>query len=54
MDFDHRDPDTKVKAVPRLIFGSIDRMLAEAAKCDIVCANCHWLRTFRRREHGAA
>jgi hypothetical protein len=32
-----------------MIFGSIDRMLAEAAKCDIVCANCHRLRTFERR-----
>jgi hypothetical protein len=54
MDFDHRDPATKVRAVTRMIFGSIDRMLAEAAKCDIVCANCHRLRTFQRRERGAA
>jgi hypothetical protein len=38
----------------RMIFGSIDRMLAEAAKCDIVCANCHRLRTFQRRTNGAA
>jgi formate-dependent nitrite reductase cytochrome c552 subunit len=49
MDFDHRDPATKVRAVTRMIMGSIDRMLAEAAKCDIVCANCHRLRTFERR-----
>jgi hypothetical protein len=27
----------------------IDRILAEVAKCDIVCANCHRLRTFERR-----
>jgi hypothetical protein len=54
MDFDHRDPATKVRSVTRMIFGSIDRMLAEAAKCDIVCANCHRLRTFQRRMNGAA
>ena len=49
MDFDHRDPSTKIRSVTRLINGSTERMLAEAAKCDIVCANCHRLRTFRRR-----
>ena len=54
MDFDHRDPTTKVRAVTRMIFGSIERMLAEAAKCDIVCANCHRLRTFERRKKQAA
>ena len=49
MDFDHRDPSTKVAGVTRMMMGSIDRMLAEAAKCDIVCANCDRLRTFERR-----
>jgi hypothetical protein len=54
MDFDHRDPSSKVRAVTRLIYGSIDRMMAEAAKCDIVCANCHRLRTFERRSKQSA
>ena len=54
MDFDHRDPTTKVRAVTRMINGSTDRMLAEAAKCDIVCANCHRLRTFQRRANRTA
>jgi hypothetical protein len=49
MDFDHRDPSSKVRNVTRMIGGSTDRMLAEASKCDIVCANCHRLRTFERR-----
>lgn len=50
MDFDHRDPTTKVRGVTRMIsnFG-LQAILAEVAKCDIVCANCHRLRTFERR-----
>jgi hypothetical protein len=54
MDFDHRDPTTKVRIVTRMICGSTTRMLAEVAKCDIVCANCHRFRTFMRRSHRAA
>ena len=55
MDFDHRDPSTKLRAVMGMIsnFG-LDRILAEVAKCDIVCANCHRLRTFQRRSASAA
>ena len=50
MDFDHRDPTTKVRSVTQMISNaSIERILAEVAKCDIVCANCHRLRTFQRR-----
>jgi hypothetical protein len=50
MDFDHRDPATKRQAVTRMIGRSgTERILAEASKCDIVCANCHRLRTFVRR-----
>ena len=54
MDFDHRDPTTKRSAVARLVSQSVDRILAEVAKCDIVCANCHRARTFRRREKQVA
>lgn len=27
---------------------SIDRVLEEIAKCDVVCANCHRIRTYNR------
>jgi hypothetical protein len=54
MDFDHRDGSTQVGSVTQMINGSIDRMLAEVDKCDIVCANCHRLRTFERRTRQAA
>ncbi|MBI2780962.1 MAG: hypothetical protein HYX55_04080 [Chloroflexi bacterium] len=55
MDFDHRDPSSKVSGVTRMIGrASIERILAEAAKCDIVCVNCHRLRTFERRSRQSA
>jgi hypothetical protein len=50
MDFDHRDPASKRSAVMRMIGrAGTARILDEVAACDIVCANCHRLRTFRRR-----
>jgi hypothetical protein len=50
MDFDHRSPATKRTAVSRMIGrAGMASILAEVAKCDIVCANCHRERTFRRR-----
>lgn len=50
MDFDHVR-GTKVASVTRLVTSSIQKILAEIAKCDLVCANCHRIRTHRRREH---
>ena len=50
MDFDHREGSDKRVGVTRMVGrAGIKRILAEAAKCDIVCANCHRARTFRRR-----
>lgn len=55
MDFDHRQPGSKRYTVTRMIGrAGIARILAEVEKCDIVCANCHRLRTFRRRAAGSA
>ena len=53
MDFDHRDPSTKAFNVMagRAMLMSTRRVLAEVAKCDIVCANCHRVRT--RKLHRA-
>ena len=49
MQFDHRDPTTKKFIVSGTWMSSEARILKEAAKCDIVCPNCHRDRTFRRR-----
>jgi hypothetical protein len=54
MDFDHRDPTDKGFEVPRML-GRVTtvELLEEAGKCDIVCANCHRERTYRRRTASA-
>lgn len=31
---------------------SLDRIIEEILKCDIVCANCHAVRTFNRGQYG--
>jgi hypothetical protein len=52
MDWDHRDPKTKWHNVSFLAGGpefTKADVVAEIAKCDLVCANCHRVRTFRHR-----
>lgn len=50
MDFDHRR-GTKAAVVSHLVaqMCSKERILAEIAKCDLVCANCHRVRTYNDR-----
>lgn len=46
LDFDHRDQTTKTIIVSRIArTQSWRRLHAELAKCDVVCANCHRVRT---------
>jgi hypothetical protein len=48
MDFDHRDPTTKLENVS-ILYGNgaaWERIRAEIDKCDVVCANCHRIRTW--------
>jgi hypothetical protein len=55
MEFDHRDPETKQAAVANLVSkGCPDaRLLEEISKCDVVCANCHRMRTYQRLQKAA-
>lgn len=54
MHFDHRDPGQKLLTVSALAgAGSISNMLVEIFKCDLVCANCHAIRTFHQRSAGS-
>jgi transposase len=42
LQFHHRDPKTKLFSLSlRGLTRSIDRCRAEAAKCELLCANCH-------------
>jgi hypothetical protein len=51
MDFDHRDRKTKLTTINRMVnyhSFSQEKILEEMAKCDLVCANCHRIRTYCR------
>lgn len=48
MDLDHRPGEIKEFAIARHVLCSVERLLAEIAKCDAVCSNCHRVRTFKR------
>jgi hypothetical protein len=48
MDFDHKDKNTKLGNPSHLLSYSLERFLVEIEKCDIVCANCHRIRTFKK------
>jgi hypothetical protein len=47
LEFDHREPESKVESVSVLAHrgGKWANIEAEIAKCDVRCANCHRRRT---------
>ena len=51
MDFDHRQNESKLDTVNRLasIRYGWKKLKEEIQKCDIVCANCHRIRTYKRK-----
>jgi len=51
MEFDHRVPSQKLYLVSRMPGRvKLETLMAEVAKCDVVCANCHRVRTYLRRQ----
>jgi len=52
MDFDHvRGKKLFELSVTAILNArSMEAIEAEAAKCDIVCSNCHRIRTFTRKK----
>jgi hypothetical protein len=52
LDYDHRPGEEKIDAVARLCSAgkSWKTILAEIAKCDLICANCHRERTWLRQQ----
>ena len=49
MDFDHIDSNKKMNVSQLINWGSLQRILEEISKCELVCSNCHRVRTFSRR-----
>lgn len=55
MTFDHRPGTTKVNDLATLARrGCTGLFEQELKKCDLVCANCHAIRTYLRREEERA
>lgn len=49
MQFDHRPGEMKSFNISMRARSTHARVLAEIAKCDLVCANCHAIRTAQRK-----
>jgi hypothetical protein len=50
MEFDHVRGE-KQSHVADLRFYAAEKILAEARKCDVVCSNCHAIRTHARKQY---
>lgn len=54
LEYDHRDPREKkfnISDAPTLVV-SIQGLLTEIAKCDVVCSHCHTTRHYEQRNPG--
>ena len=53
MDFDHQQGHEKVDQIANLVSSlSMRRLLLEIEKCEVVCANCHRIRTYGEASSG--
>lgn len=48
MDFDHLKPKSFELAKAASHYRSLETIKKEIDKCEVVCANCHRIRTFNR------
>jgi hypothetical protein len=51
LDFDHARGKKVANIGQMLNYFSVEDILKEVAKCDIVCSNCHRERTFQRKNN---
>lgn len=50
MDFDHRGEEEKVDNISAMCRNySLKKVKEEIKKCDIICSNCHRIRTYNRK-----
>ena len=47
LDLDHRDTSAKKTTIAKMVTYDREVLLAELAKCDVRCANCHRIKTAR-------
>lgn len=50
MDFDHLNGDEKLIEISKMLNYSRPGLEKEIAKCELVCSNCHRIRTWVRRQ----
>lgn len=49
LDFDHRPGENKIDCIGFMVYyASLDAIKKEIAKCDLLCANCHSIKTHNR------
>lgn len=41
LDYHHRDPSTKYASICDMACSSLERLIDEIAKCDVLCVSCH-------------
>lgn len=55
MDYDHRDPDSKIMPISKMMGYSWWFIQEEIDKCDLLCSNCHRIKTYetvnRQKQH---
>lgn len=52
LHFDHLPGRGKYRNVSQLcVHHKMERLAEEIAKCEVVCANCHAIRTWERKQH---
>ena len=49
MDFDHVRGD-KINSIGRMVTAHLNKILGEISKCELICANCHRVRTKKRKD----
>ena len=55
MQWDHLPGSTKITEIADLLrTGSSRKLREEIAKCELVCANCHAVRSYERQQRGVA
>ncbi len=50
MEFDHRPGEEKLFEIGNRYSSSLRTLTREMSKCDLVCSNCHRLRTWKRTQ----